>query len=142
MPRLPQVRIAFRATLALALLVMIGTQTSCGGSDEGSSNPQIRQVEIESLAAYACMPEAKRRELRALERRHDARVRELARRIPKAGVTGPTFRQTVQSDPTRLRLLAKARAIYRQYLPGGSGYDASCFFREREKAKTRLEKGR
>jgi hypothetical protein len=134
-------RTPFRGALAIALIAVTGTQIACGGSDEGSSNPQIRQVQIESLAAYACMPEGKRRELRALERRHDARVRELARANPKGGVTGPTFRQTVQSDPARLRLLAKARAIYRQYLPGGKAYDPSCFFREREKAKAQVQKG-
>jgi hypothetical protein len=130
-------RIGVRRLLAIALIAAAGSQIGCGGSDEESSNQELQQVQIESLAAYACMPEARRAELRRLERQHNARIRALAEQSPQ-GATGPAFRRTVESDPARRRVLAKARAIYRLYLPGGKKYDAACFFREREKAKTRV----
>jgi hypothetical protein len=138
------VKAFLRGTLTIVLLAAVPAQLACGGSDGKSVDQQIREVEIQSLAAYACMPKNLRRELRMLERRHDARLRALARKnIPQgvtAGTTPPSgFRQTVEADPLRKSLLRRARTIYRRHSPGGADYDPACYLREREKAERRLE---
>ena len=138
-----------RSFLALALVAGLAL-AGCGGdgddSSTGPSKEELRKIELESLAAYACMPASQKRQLRSLEARHDARVRLLAGRASgatgatgPAGTTGDAFKRTVESDRVRGRLLARARAIYTQYLPGGKNYDGGCFLREREKARKRLE---
>jgi hypothetical protein len=119
-------------------------QIACGSDDGSQANEKFREVEIQSLAAYECMPKGLRQELRALERRHDARVQALARAaLPKGATAGATppagFEQTVEADPVRDRLLRRARAIYRSYSPGGDDYDAGCYLREREEARARIE---
>jgi hypothetical protein len=135
-------RTAIGAALVVSMLVPLG----CGG--EAKQKPlseQLRDVEIRSLAAYACMPKNLRRELRSLERRHDARITALAKTALPAGATGgtslpPSYRQTVENDPLRNQLLRRARLIYHRYLPGGQNYKASCYQPQRAAAKARLEK--
>ena len=90
------------------------------------------------------MPESLRRELRALEKRHDTRVRALARASLPKGATGGTtppvgFERTVEADKVRKRLLLRARTIYSRYSPGGQDYEAGCYLRERERARARVE---
>jgi hypothetical protein len=146
MPTLPdQIRVkgVLRGSIAVVLVALAPLQLACGDSDDGSAK-EIREVEIQSLAAYACMPADLRRRLRQLERRHDARIRALARASIPKGATGgvtppPNFQQTVEADPVRGGLLRTARGIYRRYSPGGRDYDPNCYLREREKARNRLE---
>ena len=135
-----------RGFIALALIAACSAPLACGGSDDSgpSREDQIREVEIQSLAAYACMPANLRRELRTLEKRHNDRVRALARASLPKGATGGTtppvgFERTVENDQVRNRLLRRARGIYQRFSPGGQDYDAGCFIREREKARTRVE---
>jgi hypothetical protein len=136
--------------ILLALLLSAGLLVAgCGGDGDSSTGPskeQLRKSEIESLAAYACMPAKQRSELRTLEARHNTRLRQLARKAGgptgttgPAGTTGEAFKRTVEADAVRSRLLAKARAIYNDFLPGGDKYDGGCFLREREKARKRIE---
>jgi hypothetical protein len=129
--------------LLVALAGALSVLGGCGGSDQEPPSDAIRQLEIRSLAAYNCMPKDLRRELRVMERRHDARVRQLAREAPPGADVGATaanqqFRQTVESDPQRRRLLRRAQAIYKRFVPGGNDYEPGCYLRERQKAKTRL----
>jgi poly-gamma-glutamate capsule biosynthesis protein CapA/YwtB (metallophosphatase superfamily) len=137
----------FRALIAVALVAAAPAQIGCGGSDEQEQVQEaIRDVEIRSLAAYECMPGNLRRELRELERKHNVRLRTLARKsLPKgtpAGTTPPgDFRQIVEADARRRQILAQARAIYRRYSPGGRDYDATCYAREKEKAKAVIDQG-
>jgi hypothetical protein len=145
-PRLRnQIRVkALLLGLCAAVLATAPMQLACGGSDDKTANEQVRELEIQSLAAYSCMPKNLRRELRTLEKRHDARVRALAEAsIPKGATAGTTppvgFQQTVQSDPLRKRLLRRARAIYGRFSPGGEDYDPGCYLREREEARRRIE---
>jgi hypothetical protein len=135
-------RALIRTTIAIGLVATL--PLGCGGSDENSNDQQVRDVEIASLAAYECMPSRLRSELRQLEKRHDARVREIARASLPKGATGgatvpPGFQQQVERDPVRLRLLRRARVIYQRYSPGGKDYDPPCYLRERERARNRLE---
>jgi hypothetical protein len=130
--------------LAVAVAGAVCVSGGCGESKEEAPNEQIRQLEIQSRAAYNCMPNELRRELRVMERQHDARIRQLARKnVPGAGVGATAaqerFQQIVEQDPRRSRLLRKARGIYRRYLPGGADFDARCYLREREKARNRIE---
>jgi hypothetical protein len=138
-PRLPAafMRALLAPTILTALVALAPMQLACG-EDSGNGGPsktEVRRVQIDSLAAFACMPKSQRRELRSLEKRHAARLTALARENPP----GPGFERIAEADPARQRILRKARAIYREYLPGGRRYDASCFFREREKARRRVE---
>jgi hypothetical protein len=128
-------RTLLRATIATAFVAVAPMLIACGKSDSGPSSKEIRRVEIEARAAYSCMPKNLRRELRVLNRRHEARLAELARTKP----AGPGFQPAVLADPVRKRILRRARGIYAEYLPGGRGYNAACYFREREKAKTKLQ---
>jgi hypothetical protein len=135
-----------RLCLVFALVAVVPALAACGSSeDKLTQQEQIREVEIQSLAAYACMPKSLRRELRQLEKQHDARVQKLARAAQPKGTTGGTtppigFEQSVVAkDKVRLRLLHRAQAIYKAYSPGGRNYDAGCYLPEREKARTRVE---
>jgi hypothetical protein len=140
-----RVNAPLRCLIAFALLAAAPGELACGGSDDGNTRAEhIKEIEIQSLAAYACMPADLRRELRTLERRHDARVRALARASLPKGATGGTtppigFEQTVEADKVRSRLLRRARAIYGRFSPGGRDYDAGCYLREREKARNTVE---
>jgi hypothetical protein len=140
------VNVPLRCLVAIALVGTLPAQLACGSSeDKLTRSEQIREVEIQSLAAYACMPKNLRRELRRLEKQHDARVEKLARAAQPKGTTGGTspaigFEQTVvERDKVRIRLLHRAQAIYKAYSPGGRNYDAGCYLPEREKARTRIE---
>jgi hypothetical protein len=135
-----------RLCLVIALVAAVPAVAACGSSvDKLTRQEQIREVEIQSLAAYACMPKSRRRELRQLEKQHDARVQKLARAAQPKGTTGGTtppigFEQSVvEKDKVRLRLLHRAQVIYKAYSPGGQNYDAGCFLPEREKARTQVE---
>jgi hypothetical protein len=132
--------------IALTLVASMLAPLGCGDAKQKPLSEQLRDVEIRSLAAYACMPQSLRSELRVLERRHNARVAALAKKagVP-AGATGgttlpPNYQQTVENDPIRTRLVRRARVIYGRYLPGGDDYDESCYQRERAAAQSRLEK--
>jgi hypothetical protein len=138
--------VRLRLCLVIALVAAVPAQLACGSSEKKPSREeQIREVEIQSLAAYACMPDSLRRELRQLEKQHDARVRKLAKAAQPKGTTGGTsppvgFEQTVIArDKVRLRLLHRAQVIYKAYSPGGRNYDAGCFLPQREKARARIE---
>jgi hypothetical protein len=138
--------VRLRLCLVIALVAAVPSQLACGSSDDKPTREeQIREVEIQSLAAYACMPKSLRAELRQLEKQHDARVRKLARAAQPKGTTGGTsppigFEQTViQRDKVRLRLLHRAQVIYKAYSPGGRNYDAGCYLPQREKARARVE---
>jgi hypothetical protein len=139
------VNVPLRCIVAFALLAAAPAELACGGSDdETTRKEQLREVQIQSLAAYSCMPESLRRELRRLEKRHDARVKAIYRASQPKGATGGTtapagFQQLVERDHVRLRLLRRAQTIYRSYSPGGRDYEAGCYLREREKARSRLE---
>jgi hypothetical protein len=138
--------VRLRLCLVIALVAAAPAQLACGSSDDKpTQEEQVREVEIQSLAAYACMPESLRRELRRLEKQHDARVRKLAKAAQPKGTTGGTsppagFERTViERDKVRLRLLHRAQVIYKAYSPGGRNYDAGCFLPQREKARARVE---
>jgi hypothetical protein len=137
--------VPLRFCLLVALIAAAPAVLACGGSDdEPTRQEQIREVEIQSLAAYACMPANLRRELRRLENRHEARLKAIYRASRPKGATGgttipPGFQQLVERDKVRLRLLRRAQAIYLRYSPGGRDYEAGCYLREREKARNRLE---
>jgi hypothetical protein len=134
-----------RFVAAVVLVVCLVVPLGCGEAKQKPLDEQLRDVEIRSLAAYACMPKNLRAELRSLERRHNARVAALTARNVPEGATGGTsapagLGQTIENDPVRTRLVARARSIYRQYLPGGTNYEASCYQPQRAAAKERLEK--
>jgi hypothetical protein len=138
--------VRLRLLLVIALVAAVPAQLACGSSeDKVTQEEQIREVQIQSLAAYACMPENLRRELRQLEKQHDARVRKLAKAAQPKGTTSGTsppigFEQrVVERDKVRLRLVRKAQVIYKAYSPGGRNYDAGCYLPQREKARARVE---
>jgi hypothetical protein len=137
--------VRLRSCLVIALVATAPAGLACGGSDDKNTRKeQIREVEIQSLAAYACMPASLRRELRSLETKHDARLKAIYRASRPKGATGgttipPGFQQLVENDKVRKRLLHRAQTIYLRYSPGGRDYEAGCYLREREKARSRLE---
>jgi hypothetical protein len=138
--------VRLRLCLAIALVAAVPAQLACGSSDKKpTQEEQVREVEIQAFAAYHCMPKSLQRELRQLEKKHNARVRKLARAAQPKGTTGGTsppvgLEQTViERDKVRLRLLHRAQVIYKAYSPGGQNYDAGCFLPQREKARARVE---